>query len=228
MSKTRAKVNDIFLSIQGEGKYLGQEQCFIRFYGCNLNCGFCDTKLYSFKEYNCDELGDAVKEVIGQSGIKTISLTGGEPLLERNFLLEFLPKLKKEGFRIYLESNGVLYNELFDLIDNIDIISMDIKLPSSTKDRPFWREHEEFLKVAKPKDLFVKLVICLETTLDDLKQAVNLVSKIDPKMTFILQPNSGQLGVGLATKMNEFKKYAKEYLLDVRAIPQIHKAIGVK
>ncbi|NQU19323.1 7-carboxy-7-deazaguanine synthase QueE, partial [bacterium] len=117
----KAKINDVFVSIQGEGKYLDQQQCFVRFYGCNLNCDYCDTKLYDFKEYTCAELVDKLKEIIGQKNIKTISITGGDPLLQRDFLLEFLPKLKAEGFNNYLETNGVLYDELFDIIDYVDI-----------------------------------------------------------------------------------------------------------
>lgn len=224
----KAKVNDIFVSIQGEGKYVSQPQCFVRFYDCNLNCDFCDTKISAFKEYDSRELLESIKQAIAGKNIKVISLTGGEPLLHRDFLLEFLPLLKKEGLIAYLETNGTLYDELFDVMDYIDIISMDIKLPSSTKQGNFWREHEEFLKIAKDKDTFVKLVVCLDTSLEDLKQAVNLVSGINSRMTFVLQPNSEQLSSGLALKLQEFKKCAKESLPDVRSIPQLHKAIGVK
>ena len=225
---TRGKINDIFVSIQGEGKYLGQEQCFIRFYGCNLNCDFCDTKLYDFKEYTSGELIDKLKEIIGQKNIKTISITGGEPLLQRDFLLEFLPKLKAEGFNNYLETNGVLYDELFDIIDYVDIVSMDIKLPSSTKQKSFWLEHKKFLDTAKDKDVFVKSIICLDTILGDFKKAVSLVSQINPEITFVLQPNSNHLGRNLADKLQEFRKWAKDHLSDVRVIPQLHKALGVK
>lgn len=224
----KAKINDIFVSIQGEGKYIGQEQCFVRFYDCNLKCDFCDTKLFDFKEYTSQDLINRIKQLIGTREIKSISLTGGEPLLQRDFLLEFLPKLKTEGFNSYLETNGVLPNELFDIIDYIDVISMDIKLPSSTKQRDFWQEHEQCLRIAKDKDVFVKVVICLNTTIDDFKEAVSLVSKINPNITFVLQPNSSELGRELTDKLQEFKNYSKGYLLNVRAIPQLHKAVGIK
>ncbi|MDD5005349.1 MAG: 7-carboxy-7-deazaguanine synthase QueE [Candidatus Omnitrophica bacterium] len=224
----KAKISDIFVSIQGEGKYLDQEQCFVRFYDCSLKCDFCDTKIYTFQEYTPVELIDKIKSVIGKRNIKSISITGGEPLEQRDFLLEFLPKLKSECFEVYLETNGVLVDELFDVIEHIDVISMDIKLPSSTKQKSFWQEHKEFLKIAKGKDVFVKTVICIDTTWEDFKQAVDLVCKINPAITFVLQPNSEQLGKELAEKLHEFKKYSKDYLSDVRAIPQIHKAMGVK
>lgn len=223
-----AKVNDIFVSIQGEGKYLGQDQLFIRFYPCNIACDFCDTKLTSYQEYSAGALFEAAKQAIGTQTIDAVSLTGGEPLLQRDVLLEFLPLLKKQGFRTYLETNGILYNELFDLIDSVDIIAMDIKLPSSTKQSPFWHEHEEFLKIAKQRDTFIKVIVCLETQFDDFKKAVQLVAAIEKQTTFIIQPNSAQLSRELAEVMRQFKLYCKDYLSDVRVIPQLHKMVGIK
>lgn len=223
-----ARIHEIFVSIQGEGKYLGEDQCFVRFYHCNLACDFCDTKQEDYKEYGAEALLEALQQEIGERAINTVSLTGGEPLVQRDFLLEFLPLLKKERRRVYLETNGVLYNELFDVIDYLDVISMDIKLPSSTKQKEYWHEHEEFLKTAKAKAAFVKVVICQDTQSDDFKKAVALVDNIDRTITFVIQPNSAELGRPLADKLQEFKKYSRDFLSDVRVIPQIHKAIGVR
>lgn len=205
----KAKISEIFVSIQGEGKFVGQDQCFVRFYDCNLNCDYCDTKLSEFKEYDPDELINEIKRTVGNRDIKTVSLTGGEPLLQSGFLLDFLPKLKAERFTSYLETNGVLHNELFDIVDYIDVIAMDIKLPSSTKQKDFWKEHEECLKIAKNKDVFVKVIICLETLMEDFKRAVSIVLNIDPNITFILQPNSADLGRGITEKLQEFRNYSK-------------------
>lgn len=223
-----ARINDIFLSTQGEGKYLGEEQCFVRFYHCDLGCDFCDTKLETFQKYSVKKLMETIKNTIGSQSIETVSITGGEPLLQRDFFVEFLPKLKKQGLRCYLETNGILYNELFDIIDYVDVIAMDIKLPSSTKQKGYWQEHKEFLKVAKQKDTFVKVVICRDTQIEDFEKAVDLVSNIDRDITFIIQPNSTQLSRELAEKMQAYKKYSKQHLDDVRLIPQLHKAVGIK
>ena len=224
----KAKITDIFNSIQGEGKYLGENQCFIRFFDCNLKCNFCDTKQNSYKKYSVTGLLEQIEKNVDKKKIKTVSITGGEPLLQRDFLSRFLPRLRRRGFKTYLETNGILHDELFDIIDDTDIIAMDIKLPSSTKQKALWKRHAEFLKVAKNQDVFVKTIICSGTTLTDLKTAVRLVSKINPDITFVLQPNTDHLGHELTDKLQEFKKYSKKHLSDVRAIPQLHKMIGVK
>jgi len=224
----KAQVSEIFVSMQGEGKYLGEEQCFVRFYNCNLACGYCDTKLSDYRLYGTQELLDALKQEIGARPVRTVSFTGGEPLLQRDFLVEFVPLVKKEGLRCYLETNGVLADELFDVIDYVDVVAMDIKLPSSTGQREFWGQHEAFLKISQQKEVFVKAVVCEGTLLEDCKRAVKLVADIDPEISFIIQPNSSQLGRVLADKMREFKEYARHYLADVRIIPQVHKIMGVR
>ncbi len=217
----KAKVSEIFKSIQGEGLYVGSLQIFVRFYGCNLNCKFCDTKLNSFTEYEPEKL---LKEIHTLNKDTTfLSLTGGEPLLYSDFLKEFLPSLKKEGFKIYLETNGILFKELKEIIEFIDIISADIKLPSSAQLRELWEEHKEFLKMASEKELFVKSVICRTTTQKDLEKALDLIKDVDDRIPFILQPNSFEINKDLIEKIMNFQKKAKGVLKEVRAIPQVHR-----
>ncbi|MBU0579602.1 MAG: 7-carboxy-7-deazaguanine synthase QueE, partial [Candidatus Margulisbacteria bacterium] len=112
----KANVKEIFYSIQGEGKYAGQAQYFLRFCGCNLECPYCDTdyrlsKTCSVetipgrgfdKELNnpltVEEVVNTVEKIKSLSPTKIISLTGGEPLLQAPFLRELLPILKDKGF----------------------------------------------------------------------------------------------------------------------------------
>jgi len=218
------KIAEIFESIQGEGIYQGVRQIFIRFYGCNLNCKFCDTKLNSYREYGAEALLRKIRHYNGN--YHSISLTGGEPLLQVDFLKELLPGMRKE--KIYLETNGTLPEELGQIIDRIGIISMDIKLPSSTGLRGFWDEHRRFLKVGLKKNLFVKTVVCKSTKLEDLRIAVGLIGEFDKNIPFILQPNSFEIGKGLMDIIKRLQKFCLNNLSDVRIIPQMHKFLKVK
>lgn len=220
------KLTEIFESIQGEGIYQGMRQVFLRCYGCNLRCQFCDTKLDSYKEYEAKGL---IREIGSLNGrIHSIALTGGEPLLQLDFLKEFLPLAWQMGSKIYLETNGTLPDSLSEVIDNIDIIAMDFKFPSSTGLRDFWCEHEAFLRIALQKEVFVKAVICNSTNLADLEKAVRLLSNHNKNITFILQPNSFELNGLLSNKIKEFQKFALEFLSDVRVIPQMHKLMRIR
>lgn len=221
----KAKITEIFSSIQGEGPYVGEEQVFVRFYGCNLGCKFCDeNKKTLFKELSPSEV---IEEIIKEDK-KVISLTGGEPLFNSDFLKEILPVLKEKGLKIYLETNGTLRDGLLRILEHIDVISMDLKLPSSTGLRPYWMEHSIFLKEASKKEVFVKLVITPETLLSDIEEAVSIVKAIDKNIPFILQPVSYNGKVEKVDSLPCFFDIAKRDLSDVRIIPQVHKILGVR
>ena len=190
------------------------------------NCKFCDTQLYSFKEYESCDLLNYIQSSFNDSHF--ISLTGGEPLVQNDFLKEFLPLIKKAGFKIYLETNATLPKALRDIIDYVDIIAMDFKFPSSTGLKNFWLEHEEFLSIASQSEAFIKAVICNTTELSDLKRAVELLSDFNRRIPFILQPNSYEFDRLLLDKIQDFRRFAMEFLSDVRVIPQMHKLAGIK
>ena len=116
------KVNEIFASIQGEGPYVGYKQLFVRFCNCNLKCNYCDTEFMDGKDYNPCELADEVNKF---SDVHSVSLTGGEPLLQIEFLKDFLPRVNK---KIYLETNATLADKFIEVKPFIDIVSADIKL----------------------------------------------------------------------------------------------------
>ena len=161
----------------------------------------------------------------------SISLTGGEPLLQNKFLLSFLPKLKNEfSIPIYLESGGHRPGELKNIVDFIDYVSMDFKLPSSAKTGSFWDEHRDFLNIslAAKKNIWVKIVVSSDTFYDDLLSSINLVRSLSTGVEIFLQP---------VTEINSSKPPDEISLLDlhskllqlyphIRVIPQVHKLIG--
>ena len=223
-----AKIKEIFKSIQGEGTYIGYEQLFIRFCTCNLNCSYCDTE-FSAKEPCFDftplELKEYIEKNFDMCNVHSISLTGGEPLMSVDFLKEFLPLVKQ--YKIYLETNATLTEKLAEIIDLVDIVAADIKLKSATGMEDLFFKHDEFLKIAKQKECFAKIVFNEKITDEEIKKSCELAKKYDIEL--ILQPQT--IGNSLFTSGQFMEEVLNKFLKlypKVRLIPQMHKFINVQ
>jgi organic radical activating enzyme len=222
----KGRIAEIFQSIQGEGIFAGERQIFVRFYDCNLACKFCDTKLNDFKEYEPQELLTKLKAYDAPGC--TVSFTGGEPLLQKDFLKDVLRLTRANGFRNYLETNGTLPDELGEIIGDLDIVAMDVKLPSSTGLDNFWGAHRRFLEVASQKMVFVKAVICQSTSEEDLRTAIKLIQEANKEAILVLQPDGNEDYLQLEDKLENFRNICIENNVAACIIPQMHKVIGVK
>lgn len=224
----KAKINEIFDSIQGEGPYIGYRQLFVRFCGCNLLCDYCDTEFNQGDMYSVSELLNKVKS-FDLEHIHSVSLTGGEPLLQYEFLKDFLPEIKKTGAKIYLETNGTLTKALKNVLEYIDIISMDFKIDSSAKIGDIYSSHDEFLKTAKEaqKEVFAKLVFDENIKDYEINECVSLAKKYD--IPLILQPkmNGNNISVTQDKILKIFETFTEKYH-DVRMIGQVHKFFDIK
>ena len=247
-----AFIDEVFSSIQGEGLLLGEVQLFIRFSLCNLKCLYCDSPRALKKQRHArveakpfsqkfrkvpnpiskEELIRIVKRFDKDNAhYHSISLTGGEPLCQADFLKRFLRDAKKLGKIFYLETNGTLPLELKKIVRSVDIISMDIKLPSSSGQKIDFNEVEKFLELAARKEVFVKIVITSQTTISQLTRTCEIIAGVEKSIPLILQPVS---------KTRKFKKVpdpeklylavrsCRAILSDVRVIPQMHKALGMR
>lgn len=105
------KINEIFYSLQGEGRWAGTPCVFIRFAGCNLKCPFCDTKHEDGVMYSLD---DVMRE-IGKYPTRHIVLTGGEPTLQ--ITEELIHALRESKYYIHVETNGTRENKALSLVD---------------------------------------------------------------------------------------------------------------
>lgn len=220
------RITEVFSSVQGEGLYLGEPQVFVRFFGCNLSCKFCDTRLDRFTEYQPQELFEEIK--LYSNGFHSISFTGGEPLLQKDFLKEILKLTRQAGYRNYLETNGTLSGELSEVINLLDIVAMDLKLASSAGMGNLWNLHRKFLRIASQKEVFLKTVICQSTQDGDLKEALGLVREVNRAAVVILQPNSYEDYNGLKEKLESFKNICAQNQITACIIPQIHKLVGIR
>ncbi|MFA4967625.1 MAG: 7-carboxy-7-deazaguanine synthase QueE, partial [Candidatus Margulisiibacteriota bacterium] len=243
-SSTEAQICEIFSSFQGEGPHIGEKQVFIRFSGCNLSCQYCDTvQALSLQpkykvtaetqtQYTNPATAAQLLEHVSLliKNTDAIALTGGEPLLQVDFLKNFLPGLREKKLPIYLETNGVLPKHLEEVIDLVDIVSLDFKLPSATGLSPYWTEHKLALETAYTKEVFVKMVVTKETQVKEIDDAVSIIAAIDPEIMTILQPVTPH---GLIKhrpgmeELNAFFAVARRKLKRVRVIPQMHKLLGI-
>jgi organic radical activating enzyme len=105
------RINEIFYSIQGEGRYTGCPAVFVRFSGCNLQCPFCDTDFKAHKEMTEDEICAYVNRIKGEC--KHVIFTGGEPTLQLTHSL--CEKLHKMGCYLHIETNGK--NKVLEEVD---------------------------------------------------------------------------------------------------------------
>ncbi|MBN2857482.1 MAG: radical SAM protein [Candidatus Delongbacteria bacterium] len=132
-------ITEIFESLQGESSYSGLPCLFIRTAGCNLRCRWCDTK-YSYgngKEYTSAE----IIEIINSSKIKTVEFTGGEPLLQKDELINIIKEIDPDK-TILLETNGSISVE--DIPERV-IKIIDIKLKGSGEGGSFFGDNLKFL-----------------------------------------------------------------------------------
>jgi organic radical activating enzyme len=244
---TPINIIEIFSSIQGEGLFVGCRQVFVRLAGCNLSCRYCDTRdsfavpaaahveteagsrVFEFfaNPFSASKLYDAVANLC-RTPHHSISLTGGEPLLQPQAVAALSP-LRNKGVRLYLETNGTLPKALEQVIQQIDIVSMDFKLPSELPtNQAYWQEHAEFLKVACQREVFVKIVLSGRTSPSELEQALALIYDIDPAIPLILQPVTPVNGVApvVPEQVLRWQELALTKLRNVRVIPQTHKLMG--
>jgi 7-carboxy-7-deazaguanine synthase len=125
--ETGLPINELFYSIQGEGKLAGVPSVFIRASGCNLRCWFCDSYHTSWEPthawLNLDTIVDRVAD---HEAADHVVVTGGEPLIHDE-VGELLDRLNAAGYHTTVETNGTIYRDAA-----IDLASISPKLASST------------------------------------------------------------------------------------------------
>lgn len=207
-------VSEIFESIDGEGYHAGKATVFFRAVGCNLRCSWCDSK-YTFHEEETSKwysVFDAMEKV-RSFGIKHITITGGEPLLEENkeWMTSFIENLLLEGFTVDIETNGAVnllyWKEKFKMNDVIFI--MDWKAPASRMNQFMIKENLSYLDESD----IIKIVV----TDDDFDEVEKILSS-DTWAQVYISPVFGQVTMN---KIPEFVLKHKEE--NIKCQIQLHK-----
>ena len=224
----RTKINEIFSSIQGEGQFVGYKQLFIRFCSCNLNCAYCDTEYKNGTEYTPTDLFEKINSEYDLKTFHSVSLTGGEPLADADFLADFLKLCKMSRIvpKIYLETNATMSEQLGKIKMYVDMISADIKLKSATG-IDTTALHEKFFEKCDGVETFAKIVFDENITEDEIQKCCDMAQKFN--LPLILQPK--MIGNEMSVSSDFCEKILNEFLSkhhNARLIPQVHKFLNVR
>jgi 7-carboxy-7-deazaguanine synthase len=216
------KLAESFISINGEGVRAGELALFLRFTGCNLSCSYCDTRWAN--EAGCRYEEKSVEELVGyvsSSVIKNVTLTGGEPMLQRELpdLVEGL--LGLQGTRVEIETNGAVPLDKVARLRSIEGTSgrlsftMDYKLPSSGCEADMLTDNFRLLR----QEDTVKFV---SGSRDDLERAADIISEYDltKRCHVYISPVFGKIDPQVIVDFMKEKK-----MNDVRLQLQLHKLI---
>lgn len=224
----------------GEGKYIGRRFIFVRFDKCPLKCIYCDedkkpyrgaevkpgTEVFKKINYNLNDIFSSI-EKLKTPDLFAVSFTGGEPLYYYKFCKELNKMLKENGYRTFLESNGIYPERVF----YVDIASIDIKLKEhfnnivnySSIYKNELKTIEKFYNLET--DVYAKVVIMENTKIEDIKNIAKDLSNIGD-ILLCIQPVSGYNIP--KEKLFKIMEACGEHLGDnVMFSIQIHKILGV-
>ena len=209
------KVVEKFISINGEGTHSGQLAVFVRFAGCNLNCSFCDTTWANEKDVEYTEMTtEDIVSYIEESKVANVTLTGGEPLLQKD-ICELIGALNAKGYYVEIETNGSVSLKEFTNITPAPSFTMDYKLPGSGMEDKMNRDNFALLS---GKDT-VKFVAGSRNDLERFKEVVDSYS-LTGRCNVYLSPVFGKID------MEDMVNYMIENKMNgVTLQAQLHKII---
>jgi organic radical activating enzyme len=240
---------EMFSSYQGEGPLAGVRQIFVRLSGCHLRCVYCDTPeswersarwriesapgARAFEERSnpvrSEDVIETIRDWQGQLPHHSVAFTGGEPLLQPEFVKSIAGGARSLGLKTYLDTSGTLAPSLELVADSIDIFALDLKLPSCPGVRLDWEDARRCLEAVRGREAFVKIVVMEDSDPDEVARAARLVRETDPAIRVVLQPVTP---VSAATvepsgrTLIAMRRRCLEEGVEPLVIPQLHKLAG--
>lgn len=204
-----------FVSINGEAAHVGELAAFIRFRGCNLCCSYCDTRWANTIDAAAEDMtADELTEWVLSTGVKNVTLTGGEPLLQEDIHI-LTDQLITYGCRVEIETNGSISVEKLAKRELRPVFTLDYKSPSSGMEEHMLIDNYKYLKSHDT----VKFVVGSET---DLERAARIISryKLTEKCHVYISPVFGNIDPA------EIVDFMTEHEMNgVRIQLQLHKFI---
>jgi len=201
------RVSEIFFSIQGEGTRAGRPCVFVRFTGCDLRCGYCDTA-YAFHG-GAEMSREAILAEVARHPCRFVLLTGGEPMLQRD-LPDLARELLARGYEVAVETHGQLP---LDALPREVIRVADVKTPGSGEPAT----ELAWLALLRPHDE-VKFVVCSE---EDFRWSADVIRRhrLEGRLAVLVSPAAGLVDP------KDLARWMLESGLDARLNLQIHKVI---
>jgi 7-carboxy-7-deazaguanine synthase len=249
-------VSEIFSAIQGEAALVGERQVFVRLTGCNIRCTYCDQpealervagpcrieQTAGRRDWSTeasplaiDRVVEAVEALWTHVPHHSISLTGGEPLLQGSRVEQLVAAFARHGWPVMLETNGTLVPPLRRIGSQLASISMDLKLASVDGEAVAPAIQARFLaeSLETGATTWVKVVIGPDTDPDAFDAGIAMVAEAsagrEAAVEVFLQPLS-PFGSATAAptpdQVLELHERALRIHPRVRVVPQTHKAIG--
>ncbi len=139
------QITEIYRSLQGESSYAGLPCIFVRLTGCNLRCDWCDSE-YTFTGGRKMTVEEVEREVRKLAPVQLVEITGGEPMLQEEEVLELMRRLLAASYALLLETSG---ERPLARVPKEVVKIVDVKCPHSGEAGTFRRENLEALR---PRD----------------------------------------------------------------------------
>lgn len=206
-----------FISINGEGLHSGQLAVFIRFFGCNLRCAYCDSKYSYDKDEKVEVLTEQeIIDYLATTGIKNVTLTGGEPLIQKG-IAELIEHICNEGYDVEIETNGTQDISQLSKLECRPSFTLDYKTHCAGSDLYKAMKTENYQYLTKAD--CVKFVVADQQDMEDMRKVCEDFKLLEKTNVFV-SPCFGQIPLpGIVAYMQSHK------LNGVRMQIQLHKVV---